>query len=75
MKRYVVMYECDKFEEYDYIRDAAEAWASYPSDLECCVLDRINNTEIDAKTLESAIGYKKLAPCALKKRSAIAYMY
>lgn len=73
--RYVVEFECDRPQMFDYIKDAAEAWAAYPSGLECRITDTETHAEVDPKTLESVLGYKKLAPCPLKPRSRVAFMY
>ena len=71
--RYYVKYESDRPQQFEYIKDAAEAWVSYPG--ECRVYDREVGREIDKVTLESVLGYCKPVPCKLRPRSRIAYMY
>lgn len=73
--RYIVEFEMDRPQVFDYIKDAAEAWVTYPYDLECRVTDTETRMEVDRKTLESVLGYRKLAPCPLKPRSKVAFMY
>lgn len=73
--RYVVEFEMDRPQMFDYIKDAAEAWAAYPSGLECRITDTETRMEVNQKTLESVLGYKKLAPCPLKPRSRVAFMF
>lgn len=72
---YVVEFECDRPQAFNYIKDAAETWAAYPSNFECRVTDTETRAEVDQKTLESVLGYRKLAPCPLKPRSRVAFMF
>lgn len=73
--RYIVYFEDDTCQLFDYIKDAAEVWAAYPSSLECMVVNNETGLEIDDRTLESVLGYKKAYPRPLKPKSRVAYMY
>lgn len=68
MKRYIVMYELDEPEEFEYIKDAAEAWCAYPSGFECCVIDKQRKDYVSTETLESILGYEKTVPAPIKPR-------
>ncbi len=71
---YFVQYEDASTEMFEHILDAAGAWAAYPSDMECRVLDA-HGTEIPRNVLEDLLGYRKSKPAPRIPRSKHNYIY